>query len=407
MRFFYTIFIHLYNAGIAVAALFNLKAKQLHRGRKQTWEILESACKDKKIVWFHAASLGEYEQGRPLIERLRQRHPELTFLVTFFSPSGYEVKKNAKEIDIACYLPADTPRNVRRFLDIVRPQAAYFVKYEYWYNFIDGITRHRIPLYYVSAIFRPSQYFFKPVGRWFARQLQCCTHFFVQDSRSAELLQSIGIKQVTITGDTRYDRVYAIAQQNARLDFVESFKGDAQLLVVGSSWPHDEQAVAQVFPTLQRSYKLLLAPHLIDEGHITDILARFSDYKTIRYTQREGHDLSEYQILIVDAIGLLSKIYRYADVAMVGGGFATGLHNTLEAAVFGIPVIFGPQYQKFAEAVGLVNRGGAFPVRNADELRELMQRFENDPDFYRLTCQTCATFVEENLGACDKILENQ
>lgn len=405
MRFLYTVFIHLYNFGIAVAALFNEKAKLLHQGRKQSFRILQEQCADKKIVWLHAASLGEYEQGKPLIQKLRALHPELTFLVTFFSPSGYEVKKNDKDIDIVCYLPSDTPRNVRKFLKIVRPKAAFFVKYEYWYNYIHQISNLKIPLYYLSAIFRPSQYFFKSYGQWFARQLQRCTHFFVQNETSAKLLQSIGIEQVTIAGDTRFDRVFAIAQQNITLDFMDEFKGDSKLLIVGSSWQPDEQVVARIFSDFKADYKLVFAPHLIDKEHVNGIKSLFSNEKVICYTEKEGANLADFNVLIIDTIGLLSKIYRYADVAMVGGAFVTGLHNTLEAAVFGIPVFFGPHYSKFNEAIELVNRKGGFSIQNADEMRLIMKRFENAPEYYRETCRICADFVKENLGACDKIVE--
>lgn len=405
MRLLYTLFIHLYNFGIRIASLFNEKAKLLHNGRKETFEVIRSQCDGKKIIWLHAASLGEYEQGKPLIQKLRATHPDCQFLVTFFSPSGYEVKKNDKDIDIVCYLPADTPRNVKHFLDIVRPEAAFFVKYEYWFNFIKELSDRKIPFYYLSAIFRPTQYFFKSYGNWFAKQLKLCNHFFVQNEISEELLQSIGIKQVTVTGDTRFDRVYAIAQQNESLDFMEDFKGDSKLIVVGSSWQPDEHIIQQIWPNFKNNHKLVIAPHVIDKEHIKSIKSLFSDEKVICFSERSGQNLAEYDIFIIDTIGLLSKIYKYADVAMVGGAFATGLHNTLEAAVFGIPVFFGPKYQKFNEAIELVHRKGAFSIQNADEMRNIMFRFENEPDFYYHTCEICNSFVQDNLGAVDKIID--
>ena len=404
MRLLYTLFIHLYNAGIAIAALFNEKARLLHRGRKATFPLLAERCAGKSIIWLHAASLGEYEQGKPLIQKLKQRYPNATFLVTFFSPSGYEVKKNDPDIDIACYLPADTPRNVRRFLDIVHPQAAFFVKYEYWYNFMKELKDREIPFYYLSAIFRPSQYFFKPYGRWFARQLQNCTRFFVQNEESCRLLKSIDIENVTITGDTRFDRVYAISQQNEALDFMEEFKGDSKLLVVGSSWQPDETVVRKILTDIKNEYKIVFAPHVINKEHINAIKSQFSTEKIICFSERTDQNLAEYNLFIIDTIGLLSRIYKYADVAMVGGGFETGLHNTLEAAVFGIPVFFGPKYAKFNEAVELVRRQGGFSVKNAEEMRQIMARFHAEPDFYQKTCRICSDFVKENLGACDKIL---
>ena len=404
MRFFYSLFIALYSFGILIASFFNEKAKLLQSGRRKTFHILEENCENKKVIWFHCASLGEYEQGKPLIQKLRTKYSDCTFLVTFFSPSGYEVKKNDKDIDIAAYLPADSPRNARRFIRTVRPVAAFFVKYEYWYNYMKMLSDSKIPFYYLSAIFRPSQYFFKPYGYWFARQLRTCTHFFVQNEISAQLLRGIGIDQVAVTGDTRFDRVFAIAQQQAELPFAADFKGDKKLLVAGSSWQPDESVLAEIFPKIKNSYKLLIAPHIIDKEHINAIKNLFKEEKVICYSEKDGKNLAEYSVFIVDTIGLLSKLYRYADVAMIGGAFATGLHNTLEAAVFGIPLFFGPEYAKFQEAVELVRHKGAFSIRTADEMSDRIDQFETDTEFYRNTCQICKDFVAENLGSCDKIM---
>ena len=404
MRFFYSLFIHLYSFGIFIASFFNEKAKILQSGRRKSFQILEENCENKKVIWFHCASLGEYEQGKPLIQKLRAKYPAYTFLVTFFSPSGYEVKKNDKDIDIAAYLPADSSRNARRFIRTVQPVAAFFVKYEYWYNYMKELSDSKIPFFYLSAIFRPSQYFFKPYGRWFARQLRTCTRFFVQNETSAQLLNSIGIDRVAVTGDTRFDRVFAIAQQQAELPFAADFKGESKLLVAGS-WQPDEQVLAEVFPKIKNSYKLLIAPHVIDKEHVSAIKNLFREEKVLCYSEMDGKNLAEYNVLIVDTIGLLSKLYRYADVAMIGGAFATGLHNTLEAAVFGIPLFFGPEYAKFQEAVELVRRGGAFSIRTSAEMTERMAQFETNPDFYQKTCQICTEYVTENLGSCDKIIE--
>ncbi|MBP5401237.1 MAG: 3-deoxy-D-manno-octulosonic acid transferase [Bacteroidales bacterium] len=404
MRFLYSLFIALYSFGIFIASFFNEKAKFLQNGRKKSFQILEEKCENKKVIWFHCASLGEYEQGKPLIQKLRTKYSNCTFLVTFFSPSGYEVKKNDKDIDIAAYLPADSPRNARRFIRTVRPVAAFFVKYEYWYNYMKVLSDSKIPFYYLSAIFRPSQYFFKPYGRWFARQLRTCTHFFVQNETSAQLLRGSGIDQVAITGDTRFDRVFAIAQQQAELPFAAEFKGDKKLLVAGSSWQPDESVLAEIFPKIKNSYKLLIAPHVIDKEHINAIKDLFKEEKIVCFSEKDGKNLAEYNVLIVDTIGLLSKLYRYADVAMIGGAFATGLHNTLEAAVFGIPLFFGPEYAKFQEAVELVRRKGAFSIRTSDEMSDHIAQFETDTEFYQNTCQVCKDFVAENLGSCDKIM---
>ena len=405
MRFIYSLFIALYSAGISIASLFYEKARIMRRGRKESFKVLSETCEKKKVIWFHCASLGEYEQGKPLIQKLRAQYAGYTFLVTFFSPSGYEVKKNDKDIDIAAYLPADSPRNARRFIRTVQPVSAFFVKYEYWYNYMKVLSDNKISFYYLSAIFRPAQYFFKPYGRWFARQLRTCTHFFVQNETSAQLLRNIGIDQVTVTGDTRFDRVFAIAQQQTELPFAATFKGENKLLVAGSSWQPDEQVLAEVFPNIKSHYKLLIAPHVIDKEHISSIKNLFKEEKILCYSEMEGKNLAEYNVLIVDTIGLLSKLYRYADVAMIGGAFATGLHNTLEAAVFGIPLFFGPEYAKFQEAIELVRRGGAFSIHTAGEMTDRMAQFETNPDFYQKTCRICSDYVTENLGSCDKIIE--
>ena len=405
MQVLYNIFIYLYSAAISVAALFYNKAKLLHSGRRKIFNNLAQQCDNKQIVWFHCASLGEYEQGKPLIQKFREQYPDLTFLVTFFSPSGYEVKKNDKDIDILAYLPSDTPKNARKFIQTVKPKAVFFVKYEYWYNFINELYINKIPFYYLSAIFRSKQYFFQPYGRWFAEQLKKCTYFFVQNKLSQILLNQIGIEQVAVTGDTRFDRVYHIAQKNTELDFMREFKQDTKLIIAGSSWQPDEELLNKVFESAKNDYKIVLAPHLIDPEHITSIKQLFGKEKVVCYTQIEGKNLAEYNVLIIDTIGILRKIYKYADIAYIGGAFGTGLHNTLEAAVFGIPLFFGPEYDHFNEAVELVTRKGAFSIVTSEEMIIKLRGFKANPDYYKQTCQICAQYVHENLGACDKIAE--
>lgn len=405
MHCLYNLFIRLYSWGIAIASLWNEKAKLLHSGRKKTFATLQTECAGKKVVWLHAASLGEYEQGKPLIQQLRAMHPEYTFLVTFFSPSGYEVKKNDPDIDILAYLPADTPRNAKRLVKTVNPVSAYFVKYEFWYNFMIALNANNIPFYFFSAIFRPSQYFFKPYGKWFARQLRLVTHFFVQNTTSRDLLNKIGVHCVTIAGDTRFDRVSAIAQANEDLPFVELFKGTGKLLVAGSTWMPDEKLLLDVYRDVKKyGYHLLIAPHVIDNEHIQQILTLFSSEKTILYSDYKCQNLAEYDVMIINSIGLLSRIYKYADVAYIGGAFETGLHNTLEAAVFGIPLFFGPKHSKFDEAVHLVQREGAFSVLSAHDMIKKLRQFEENQTFYDHTCAICQSYVQENLGACRKIL---
>lgn len=405
MRLLYTLFIHLYSLGALLASPFSLQARQWWQGRRHIFAFLKEKCQGKNnIIWIHSASLGEFEQGKPLMERLRKDHPECSILLTFFSPSGYEIRKNEPLADVVAYLPADTLRNVRRFLDIVQPKAAIFIKYEYWFNYMDALHKRHIPFYYISAIYRPTQHFFKWYGGWFVRQLKKCTHFFVQNAISQQLLNSIGIHNVTIAGDTRFDRVYAIAQQDYTLDFAVRFKGDSQLIVAGSTWEPDEQLLRQVFDAVHDRYKLILAPHMIDNEHIKIIKNIFSDYKVICYSEMEGQPLEDFQVLIIDTIGLLSKIYKYSDISYIGGAFGKGLHNILEAGVFGVPLFFGPKYSKFNEAVELVSRGGAFSIQTAEEMTTRIQQFSALPEQYRAVCDICRQFVEENLGAVDKIM---
>jgi 3-deoxy-D-manno-octulosonic-acid transferase len=406
MRLLYSIAIHLYNAAIHLAALFNFKARQWVQGRRYVFNYLAEKCQGKEhIIWFHAASLGEFEQGKPLMQQYRAIHPEATILVTFFSPSGYEVKKNDKAADIICYLPLDTPRNARRFLDIVHVEKAIFVKYEYWYNYMRQLSLRKVPFYYISAIFRPSQYFFRPYGKWFAKQLKTCTYFFVQNEISKELLHSIGIDQVEITGDTRFDRVFDISKQEYELDFVKDFcQENTKLIVAGSTWEPDERLLKQLLEQLPDNYKLVLAPHLIDAGHITRIKEHFHDFPLVCYTEKENQQLSDYRVLVIDTIGILSKIYKYSYISYIGGAFETGLHNILEAAVFGVPLFFGPHYEKFNEAVQLVALQGAFSITSYEEMLQKCKLYASSPEAYTAVCEICKKYVESNLGSCQKIM---
>ena len=406
MRWLYTLAIRGYAVAIALVAPFHAKAKLWRAGRKLLWHNLELQCAGKQgIIWFHCASLGEYEQGKPLLQKLKAVKPDCTILLTFFSPSGYETVKNEPLADIITYLPVDTHKNAVRFIEIVQPKCAVFVKYEYWYNIMQQLHNQNIPYYYISAIFRPSQHFFKPYGRWFARQLRQVTHFFVQNETSVQLLQSIGIEQVTKTGDTRFDRVFAIASQDYQLPEIELFKQDKKLFIAGSSWSHDENLLAALFPKIATDYKLIIAPHNIDKEHIKAILHKFAPYNPQCYTQATPATLADTQVLVIDCIGLLSKIYKYSHIAYIGGAFKTGLHNTLEAAVFGVPLFFGSNYSKFNEAVSLVNLGGAFPIRTAEELYAILRKFENEPDYYNAVCGICRQFIRENLGSTEVIFE--
>jgi len=405
MRFFYSLFIQFYACLIKLASLFSKKAKLWCDGRKNIFLSLEKKCADKEnIIWFHCASLGEFEQGKPLIEKIKQKEKNVTFLITFFSPSGFEIKKNDRIADIITYLPLDTPKNARKFIQIVNPKQVFFIKYEYWYNYMHELYKANIPFYYISAIFRKNQYFFKSYGRWFLKQLKRCSYFFVQNENSAKLLKQHGISKVVVTGDTRFDRVHTIAQQPYQLDFIASFKAEKKLLVAGSTWQPDEKLLTVLFSKINTHYKLVIAPHVVEKEHIAYIKKLFSSFSTVCYSEKEEKEISNYEILIMDTIGLLSKIYKYADISYIGGGFKTGLHNILEAAVFEKPLFFGPHFQKFNEAVALVEKGAAFPVTNANEMMQKVKYFEQNPSYYHTICEICKNYIAQNLGATDKIM---
>jgi len=426
----YNIIIYLYLLGVAIASLFSEKVRKMWRGERQTIRMLkEQVDPQAKYVWFHAASLGEFEQGRPLMEQLRRDHPEYKILLTFFSPSGYEVRKNYEGADIVCYLPLDTIRNARRFLRAIRPMMAFFIKYEFWYNYLH-ILRHRgVPVYSVSSIFRPGQIFFRWYGRQYSRVLKCFSRFYVQNDISRELLSTLGLNNVTVVGDTRFDRVLQIKAAAKQLPVVEKFlevSGERQevsgnskpkVFVAGSSWQPDEDIFIPWFRD-HRDWKLIIAPHVIDESHLQQIEAKLQGRKVVRYTTIEApsgavggagaesgaESLASASVLIIDCFGLLSSIYGYADVTYVGGGFGVGIHNTLEAAVWDVPVIFGPNNKRFQEAQGLLQCGGGLEITCADDFNRIMQRFESDPQAVAEAGRQAGAFVAEMTGATQKIL---
>jgi len=405
MRFFYSLFIQFYACLIKLASFFSKKAKLWCVGRENIMLFLEEKCTGKKnIIWFHCASLGEFEQGKPLMEKIKQKEEDVTLLVTFFSPSGFEVKKNDPIAEIITYLPLDTPKNAKNFIQIVKPQKVFFVKYEFWYNYMHQLSKFAIPFYYVSVIFRENQYFFKSYGTWFLKQLKKCSYFFVQNESSKTLLNQHGISNAIVTGDTRFDRVHAIAQQSYELDFISSFKADKKLLVAGSTWLPDEKLLSELFQKINSGYKLVIAPHLVEKNHIEQIRKLFCAFSTVCFSEKETKHIPNYEVLIIDIIGILSKIYKYADISYVGGAFKTGLHNILEATVFEKPIFFGPHFQKFNEAVELVERGAAFSIKNAEEIVQKVVFFEENLSFYYNTCEICKKYVAQNLGATDKIL---
>jgi 3-deoxy-D-manno-octulosonic-acid transferase len=404
MNILYQLSILLYTFAIRVTAIFNPKAKLWITGRKNIFEKLEQklAGNTRPLIWIHCASLGEFEQGRPIIESLKEQMPETRILLTFFSPSGYEVRKNYKEADYIFYLPADTIGNAKRFIKIANPTEVIFVKYEFWFNYIQQLNKRNIPIIIVSAIFRPTQHFFKSYGGWFRKGLARISHFYVQTKESAALLQSIGITNVTISGDTRFDRVAAIAAQCKSFPLIEQFKGNHKIFLAGSSWPIDETLINTLYQE-KSDLKFIIAPHEVHEEHIKAIEKLFSG-KTLRYSQANTTNISQANILIIDSIGILSHLYQYAYMAYIGGAFGKGLHNILEAATFGKPVIFGPNYEKFKEAKDLIANGGAFCIHNAKELiKETTLLLSND-QAYNKASQQCLSYVNTMKGATQLIV---
>ena len=404
----YHFIIYIFEFGLFVTSFFSKKVKKMWRGERDSFRILrEKVDPDASYAWFHAASLGEFEQGRPIIEEYRRIHPDHKILLTFFSPSGYEVRKNYEGADIICYLPIDTPTNARRFLRTVRPCVAFFIKYEFWYNYMHILHHRSVPTYSVSSIFREEQIFFKWYGYKYRHVLRCFTHLFVQNERSRELLHGIGIDNVDVTGDTRFDRVTQIAHQSKTLPAVKAFCGERKVFIAGSSWLPDEQIFIPYFKA-HPDWKLIIAPHVIDESHLSQIMSLLDGKKVIRYTQislEEAKALPEADVLIIDCFGLLSSIYKYGTVAYVGGGFGVGIHNLPEAAVWNIPVIFGPNHGRFQEALELKTCGGGLPIANATDFQHIMDRFIADSDALQTAANAAGTYVNSRSGATALILK--
>ncbi|MBP5978053.1 MAG: 3-deoxy-D-manno-octulosonic acid transferase [Bacteroides graminisolvens] len=399
----YNLAIGIYDLIVHIMAPFSRKPRKMMKGHWVVYELLRQQIeKDARYIWFHAASLGEFEQGRPLIEKIRAKYPDYKILLTFFSPSGYEVRKNYRGADVVCYLPFDKPRNVKKFLDISNPVMAFFIKYEFWKNYLDELNKRRIPVYSVSSIFRKDQIFFKWYGGTYRNVLKNFDYLFVQNEASRRFLSKIGINKVTVVGDTRFDRVLQIREEAKELPLVEKFKGDSFTLVAGSSWGPDEDLFLEYFNT-HPEMKLIIAPHVIDENHLVEIISKLKR-PYVRYTRADERNVQKADCLIIDCFGLLSSIYRYGEVAYIGGGFGVGIHNTLEAAVYGIPVVFGPKYHKFMEAKQLIEAQGAFSISNYEELGSLFDRFLTDEHFHRETGSNAGFYVTNNAGATDKVL---
>lgn len=413
----YNIVIYFVLWGIAIASLFNEKVRKMWHGEREAFKILKQKVDpNAKYIWFHAASLGEFEQGRPLMERIRKDYPQYKILLTFYSPSGYEVRKNYEGADIICYMPVDTRLNAIRFLRLVRPVMAFFIKYEFWSNFLHILKHRNIPTYSVSSIFREDQVFFKWYGRNYAGVLKCFTRFFVQNEESKRLLEGIGITAVDVVGDTRFDRVLQIKEAAKQLPICEAFRTgvassqsadvphhDFKVFVAGSSWPPDENIFIPFFNE-HKDWRLLIAPHVIAEEHLKLILSLIKGKKVVRYTQTTPEEAAEADVLIIDCFGLLSSMYNYGDVAYIGGGFGVGIHNTLEAAVWNMPVIFGPNNKKFQEAQGLLKSGGGFEINTYEDFSGLMSSLMNDEAFLKQAGDKAGAFVAHLAGATDKVL---
>ena len=401
----YNIVIYIYLIGVAIASCFNKKVKKMWAGERQALKVLrEKVDPNARYIWFHAASLGEFEQGRPLMEYLRKTHPEYKILLTFFSPSGYEVRKNYEGADIICYLPLDTIRNARRFLRAIKPVMAFFIKYEFWYNYLHILQHRGVPTYSVSSIFRPDQIFFQWYGRQYGRVLKCFTHFFVQNIESKNLLAKLDIHDVEVVGDTRFDRVLQIKEASKQLPIVEKFtENTSKVFIAGSSWLPDEEVFLKYF-NLHKDWKLIVAPHVIGEDHLAQIFELLKGRRVVRYTEATEENVKEAEVLIIDCFGLLSSIYHYGTISYVGGGFGVGIHNVLEAAVWDIPVIFGPNNKRFQEAQGLIMAGGGCEINDYQSFRDLMMRFETDEMFLQTSKKHAGEFVKGRAGATEKIM---
>ncbi|MGY3210975.1 3-deoxy-D-manno-octulosonic acid transferase [Mucilaginibacter sp. HD30] len=401
MLLLYNTTIHIYYMLICLASLFNNKAALWLRGRKH-----QSIKQHKKSLWFHFASLGEFEQGRPVLEQLKEQYPGHEIVVTFFSPSGYEVRKNTPLANAVYYLPFDTAANARDFISKIDPALAVFTKYEYWYHFFAELNQRRVPLYIISGIFRPGQVFFKWYGALHRKMLHFVNYFFVQDERSVQLLREVNITNAAVSGDTRFDRVWANAQQPKNISLIDKFKNGQKLFIAGSTWPADEALLVDLLKQYPE-WKFVFAPHEIGEDKISGLIKLLPAGKTLKYSQIESHILHlKSQVLIIDNIGMLSSLYQYADLAYIGGGFGAGIHNTLEAAAFGLPVIFGPKYKRFKEACDLIAEGAGFTIANEYELQSVTKSLMNDAVALTSAARKAQVYVQQNIGATQKIVDH-
>ena len=400
----YNLAMYILELGVKLAALFSDKPAKMVKGYREVFDLLQRKIdRNAQYIWFHAASLGEFEQGRPLIERIRKEYPQYKILQTFFSPSGYEVRKNYDGADIVCYLPIDTPSNVKKFVDLVDPCMVFFVKYEFWQNYLNTLNKKGVPVYSVSSIFRPNQIFFRWYGKGYQQVLKTFAHLFVQNEESKQLLAGIGVNNTTVVGDTRFDRVLDICAAAKQLPLVQKFKGDVLTFVAGSSWGPDEDIFIKYF-NAHPEMKLIIAPHVVNDSHLKEIESKLQR-SCVRYTKATEENVQQADCLIIDCYGLLSSIYRYGEISYIGGGFGVGIHNVLEAAVYGIPVIFGPNNKKFREAQHLLANKGGFEINSYEDFEQLMNKFLGDEAYLNQSGKAAGDYVKGNAGAMEKIMK--
>jgi 3-deoxy-D-manno-octulosonic-acid transferase len=407
MLFLYNLIIILASQVVKLLALFSPKMKLFVDGRKEVFPIIQNKINpNDKTIWFHAASLGEYEQGLPVIEKIKVQYPNHKIVVTFFSPSGYEVRKNNTIADATVYLPLDTKSNAQKFIKAINPELVFFIKYEYWPNYLNELKKLEIKTYLISGIFREKQAFFKWYGGFYRNALKTFNYFFVQNESSKNLIQSIGFNNVKISGDTRFDRVVAILERNNSLDFIEQFKDNKTTIVIGSSWPKDENLLVNYINNASDEIKFIIAPHNIKADQISNLKSQITK-SSVLFSEKSNVDLSNFNVFIIDTIGILTKIYSYADIAYVGGGYGnTGVHNILEPATFGVPIVIGPNYSHFAEAIALVHQEGCVSISNQNELDEAFDNLISNEDVRHEKGHICSTFVQMNKGATEVILKH-
>ncbi|CAD0006035.1 3-deoxy-D-manno-octulosonic acid transferase [Flavobacterium chungangense] len=406
MLFLYNLVVSITGFFLKIVALFSPKIKLFVDGRKNVFTILEEKIKpEDKTIWFHSASLGEYEQGLPVIEKIKEKYPTHKIIVTFFSPSGYEVRKNNNIADVTIYLPLDTKSNAKEFLKLTHPELVFFIKYEFWLNYLKELEKLKTPTYLISGIFRDNQMFFKWYGGFYRKALKTFTHFFVQNENSKQKIESIGFQNAIVSGDTRFDRVNAILERDNSLEFIETFKNNQPTIVIGSSWPKDEVLLAEYINEAPENVKFIIAPHNIKTEQIENLKNAITK-KTVLFSEKENKILADYTVFIINTVGLLTKIYSYGTIAYVGGGFGNpGIHNILEPAAFGIPIVIGPNYSKFAEAIELVKLGGCTTISNTENLKHVFNQLLSDNNFLEEKGKICQSYIQNNKGATNTIIK--